>query len=339
MVDDPEKSLLHRRPDEEATRTGIDRFHFQRRIWFFLTRDEDYHGPNERTIEIDLDLFNRELRWVLGVQAGPTLGRDDGERVLLHVALPLLGQVFLSYRGSPVPSMAEGHEFDARFDLVDPPLTASLTLHGDGSCSWRRDDPWWKRGVRLDLVELLFGRQETFTKERSLGWVDVPMLEGTYRAKVYRVTYTQVRSRWPFKFRHSLYDFRRFKGPNGEKSIPFPGKGENSWDCGMDGMFGLSVPLQEGSLHDAVGRVVADVLETRLERTGDASWTPPVKRKRRGKKKLRRTHTTLGDTRYNADGSHEKVLERPAEDFKDAMADSTDPVNDAVDPETPNDSQ
>lgn len=347
MVDNPEKSLLHRRPDEEGTRSGLERLSLQRRIWIFLTRDEDYHGPNERTIEIELDLFNRQAQWVLGLHAGPVLGRDDDERVMLHVALPLLGQVFLSFRGPPVPAMKEGHEFEARFSFVDPTLVASLTAHGDGSGGWRRDDPWWKRGVQLDLVELVFGRQETFTKKRSLGWVDVPMLEGTYKAKVYRVTYTHVRPRWPFLTRHALYDFRRFKGPNGGKSIPFPGKGDNSWDCGMDGLFGISVPIR-GSLQDAVGYVVGKVLETRVERAGEASWTPPAKKT---KKKLRRTHTTLGDTRYNADGSHEKVLERLAEDLKDVTADPTDPVKDIVerirfpmdeskiDPETPNDSQ
>lgn len=279
MVDDPSKPLgPPGRRDEQQVKRGFDRLNFQRRIWLFLSRDEDhgYRGENERTIQVELDLFKPDIRWVFSVELGPTHMNDgDQARIHFHVALPLLGQVFLSFRGDPIPELEKGHEFEVR---LEPP-NVSLTLHGNGSGDWRRSDPWWKRGLRVDLLDLFLGREENFSKSRPLGWVDVPMTEGVYRAKVYRVTYSSFRPLWPFVSRHTLYDFKRFVGPSkGSKSIPYPGKGESSWNCGMDGVFGCSFPA-DGSLQDAIGKVVASVLETRLERTGDASWTPPKRRK------------------------------------------------------------
>ena len=295
MVDDPSKPL-YRRPDEEKpTRRGFDRLNFQRRIWLFLSRGENYGDDNERTIQDELDLFKPDIRWVFSVAAGPTHMNDgDRARVHLHVALPLLGQVFLSFRGDPIPELESGHEFEVR---LEPP-TVSLMLHGDGSGDWRRSDPWWKSGLRIDLLDLFLGREESFSKRRSLGWVDVPMTEGVYRAKVYRVTYSSFRPLAPFVSRHTLYDFRRFKGPHGRKSIPYPGKGEDSWNCGMDGVFGCSIPAT-GSLQDAIGAVVASVLETRLERTGDAGWKPPVEK---SKKKLKKSATPPAPSDTEADG-------------------------------------
>jgi hypothetical protein len=49
--------------------------------------------------------------------------------------------------------------------------------------------------------------------------------------------------------------------------IPFNGKGENSWDCGTDGLFGSSFPIDvlEGSVSKCIGKVVENVMDSRFK--------------------------------------------------------------------------
>jgi hypothetical protein len=50
--------------------------------------------------------------------------------------------------------------------------------------------------------------------------------------------------------------------------IPFPGKGENSWDCGMDGLYGMSVPVtpERPTAESVAAQAAASVIETRERR-------------------------------------------------------------------------
>lgn len=124
---------------------------------------------------------------------------------------------------------------------------------------WRSADPWWIRGVSLDLRRLVLGERVYQAEELALVPCHVPMPEGNYPAvaKVQRVTrgYT----RW-FKRVGVEVDLSIPKG------IPFAGKGENSWDCGDDGLFGLG----GNSIDDAIKRAQESVNERR-QRYGHAS--------------------------------------------------------------------
>ena len=62
--------------------------------------------------------------------------------------------------------------------------------------------------------------------------------------------------------------------PEGRGCIPFPGKGENSWDCGMDGLYGSSFRADGMSDREILDKVQLDVLETRRRRTGNRMWVP-----------------------------------------------------------------
>jgi hypothetical protein len=55
--------------------------------------------------------------------------------------------------------------------------------------------------------------------------------------------------------------------------IPHPGKGENSWDCGMDGVYGLS--CEATTVDEAVAAVHACATKNR-ERYGGPGWTPKL---------------------------------------------------------------
>ena len=125
---------------------------------------------------------------------------------------------------------------------------------------WRRADPWWIRGIHFDLRDLVLGRQSCETEEIDSGInCYIPMPEGLYPAiaKVERRTWK--RSRWFSRTRTSVWlDI--------PKGIPHAGKGENSWDCGDDGLYGIG----GDTLENAIQRARESVLESR-RRYGNAS--------------------------------------------------------------------
>jgi hypothetical protein len=122
------------------------------------------------------------------------------------------------------------------------------------SMEWCRADPWWVRGVSFDVKDFALGRTRyTCEKMGEPFDVPIPMPEGTYRAVFQRQRQTWRRPRW-FSHTRDSYDIDIPKG------IPFAGKGENSWDCGDDGLFGLSA---EGSIEQAIEHVRASVMRSR----------------------------------------------------------------------------
>lgn len=125
--------------------------------------------------------------------------------------------------------------------------------------TWSRDDPWW-REMRFGIGQIV-GRRKTERAEVAIGETIVPMPEGTYPATWVEEETTSRYVRWPFrllpaKVRRSV----RLDIPGG---IPHWGKGENSWDCGMDGLFGTG----GRTVADAVGNAVASSMRDR-ERYG-----------------------------------------------------------------------
>lgn len=53
------------------------------------------------------------------------------------------------------------------------------------------------------------------------------------------------------------------------EGIPFPGKGENSWDCGEDAYYGFG----GATIESAVEHIIADTINAR-ERNGGTNWRP-----------------------------------------------------------------
>lgn len=146
---------------------------------------------------------------------------------------------------------------------VDESRECSLKIHDwaiwitpwGRSMAWRRSDPWWVRGITIHVKDLLLGRQQCEREDIQAGIpVSIPMPEGVYPAvaNIERMTWKR-----PLWLRRSR-TYVNVEVPNG---IPFSGKGENSWDCGDDGLFGYSV---EGtSLERAIAHGVESVLSSR----------------------------------------------------------------------------
>ena len=135
-----------------------------------------------------------------------------------------------------------------------------------------RGDPWY-RDMTL-TTRMILGNQTTTTETVEMGLTNVPMPEGNYAASWEKKRRTWRYKRWPGR----LIDIVR--GPRVRDyvtldiagGIPFEGKGENSWDCGMDGLFGCGGRTVE----DAVGHAVSSVLRSRERYGGPHNLTQPT---------------------------------------------------------------
>lgn len=120
---------------------------------------------------------------------------------------------------------------------------------------WRSSDPWWRRWSLTKTTML--GRTSTDTKTVLWEPAVVPMPEGDYPGQLTLEWYTRRYVRWPGTLLHpTRAQSWRLEIPDG---IPHWGKGENSWDCGMDGLFGTGGSTREG----AIARAVESVMEMR----------------------------------------------------------------------------
>jgi hypothetical protein len=107
-------------------------------------------------------------------------------------------------------------------------------------------------------LDVLLGRMrysEQVVEERA---VIVPMPEGAHAAHAKLLRASWKRPRWPFA--HELNRVT-IDVPEG---VPVPGKGENSYDCGPDAIFGTTVTAR--TIEDGVGELVASALQTRRRR-------------------------------------------------------------------------
>lgn len=126
---------------------------------------------------------------------------------------------------------------------------------------WTSSRPKWRDGSWYPLDTFL-GKtkyEERVLEERD---ITVHMPEKGYAGSIRMLEATWKRPRW-FPKRMVTADIKM------KEPIPFPGKGENSYDCGMDAAHGMSMPARNVS--EAVGRFIGSVLHDR-ERYGGRGW-------------------------------------------------------------------
>lgn len=182
---------------------------------------------------------------------GFAISKSDGGALRLTLSI-LFAQWFLRI-GGLFPTSACDREISVR-------------AH-DGNV-WLR---WWgdpddssrDHQLVLRISEWVLGRA-TYRCE-PLGSVEtfIPMREGCYPATIVMERATWTRKRW---FTKTLVRAK----VDVPKGIPFMGKGENSWDQGDDGLFGMTCPAK--NVNAAIAKVVESVLESR-RRHGETSET------------------------------------------------------------------
>lgn len=118
---------------------------------------------------------------------------------------------------------------------------------------------WWDK-----LKDLILGRTLCTTDKRwpESGFVEMP--EGKYPAKFTFVTRCWTRPRSPF------HKIRKSTDVEIEMGIPFSGKGENSWDCGEDALYGTGYAGWD--IEACANYVRQEVLKDRKKRYDPEYW-------------------------------------------------------------------
>lgn len=130
---------------------------------------------------------------------------------------------------------------------------------------WHKSDPFWKKHIVITPADILFGRRKHTQKDLSEHYAEIPMPEANYPAKIKLFESTWKRPRWPFSEKMIRADIDMFT------PIPFPGKGENSWDCGEDATHSMTGPYS--TVEDAIEAMRKSVMRDR-ERYGGQDWQP-----------------------------------------------------------------
>lgn len=258
---------------------GIDPKSDEHRIHFHSQNlNEDKRG-NPRFFAFEgrawLRAFGRHLtrfewalfkRWqfALSLEAG---GEDGG--LTWHIAVPWCSLWF----NHLIPTRFKTFGFSDRvlFDICTHDWALWWQFGGD-RMRWDSKTPKWKNGC-FHFDDFFLGKQK-YTNEKTGEPKDimVPMPEGEYLTKMQLETSTWRRPRWPFPKVMVGYKI------NIPRGIPHQGKGENSWDCGEDGLFGC---YSEGeSIREAIAKVQTLVLKDRKRYDGNmmAKYPDPATR-------------------------------------------------------------
>lgn len=138
----------------------------------------------------------------------------------------------------------------------------------------RSSDPKWRSG-NFQILDAIFGKSK-YTKGPASEpeAVLVPMPERNYRGNVVTHQWSSTRPRWPFKFGPEVLfcdgvSYTLTMEPLDR--IPYPGKGENSWDCDDDALHSIS---GTGGVANAIADAVRSVLRSRQKYGGSIRWKP-----------------------------------------------------------------
>jgi hypothetical protein len=219
-----------------------------------------------------------EAYWFSGARhTGISLSTDDDTAgIQFFIGLAHVGCFWLTL-GSPTASRAAYKRW--KKSLPDIHI-ADLRLHDRAvwwalwhdKHSWSSGTPKWRHGS-FHWWDWLVGKP-VYRSEFIDSWdARIPMPEGVYKADITMSKDTWTRPRWPWpQVRHGYNaDIKSRPGPDGPYDsdngyIPVPGKGENSWDCGGDGIFGQSGSAR--TVEEAIGNIVSSALATRRRHGG-----------------------------------------------------------------------
>ena len=260
---------------------------FDREDWYVISVD---HGEDKgkapwraRAVIVHGPRTEAKAEWsclARGFGYGVEFGRNGGEGdVGLSIYAGPLASVWLGLR-SPWTSWLrvrpdQPDRYTARqtglrlFPYEDCYVQVKVEDRDD---QWSKGQPWWW-SWSLGRQQV-FGPTDCTTTVTGTGDTVVPMPEGTYPA-----TWTQEQREWRHRrpigtWRDRLLGVRTRTNVRLDISggIPHEGKGENGWDCGMDGLFGCG----GATVADAVANAVRSVTRDRERYGGPHGLTEPT---------------------------------------------------------------
>ena len=140
----------------------------------------------------------------------------------------------------------------------------------DESCQ-RYYGSWFhpeRRRFNWHPIDFFLGRSKYKERKLESEPITVHMPEGTYKGTATRFVSEWKRPRWLFTRRMVRTKVEM------EDPIPFPGKGESSWDCGEDALHSQTSPAD--TIPKAIASVIKSVLTSR-RKYGGKNWKPEAK--------------------------------------------------------------
>lgn len=189
--------------------------------------------------------------------------RADGEGggTMFHVAFPPIAFWITLPFGPKKYQYSNRNYFDISFHDW-----ALWWKFGGDTMSWSSKTPKWKDG-NFNFRDFLLGQVSYSSQVLETKDVVIPMPEGSYAGVAKKEFCEWKRPRW-FALRKTSIWIDIPKG------IPHEGKGENSWDCGKDGLFGCGVDSE--NYEDAIAHVVKTALRNRRKYDGNMLAKYPV---------------------------------------------------------------
>lgn len=210
-------------------------------------------------------------------RVGFTVGGSKEFGFHWHLALPWLFSFYFTVGGfGPVVWLANlllpkggekygglhGYEDERDFSLSVHDWTIWWTIWRNPMAGWSRQVSRFREG-NWGLLDSLLGKTDYSTRDISEIDTIIPMPEGGYQATVKLFESTWKRPRW-FARRIVRADVKL------EKGIPFPGKGENSYDCGENALHGLTTKAD--TIEEAIAATVESALRSRRRYGGSVNW-------------------------------------------------------------------
>jgi hypothetical protein len=252
---------FHSQNLNEDRRGNPKGFPFEGRCWLRL------NGVKQATIS---------LEWALRTSAAhASVNVDPGEsKILLSWALPPVS-LYLGFESwlllKSILKNIKGYE-DRELGISFHDWTLWWNVWHP-STSWHSKTPKWRSG-NFSFKDFTLGKRTYREEPYEIRDVVIPMPEGSYKAKA--TLYNAIRGFERIPFERDCLTVKI----DMERPIPFSGKGENSWDCGEDGIYGHTG--QARTIEEGIAHVVQSVLETRKKRGDPAKWPvypppPPVR--------------------------------------------------------------
>ncbi len=199
------------------------------------------------------------LEWNLWSRScGVSVSVED--ELKLHFALPPISFWFAIEAPIFWRKYGEGREFS--LNVHDWTIWWNFWTDNMG---WSSKTPRYRHGA-FHILDFLFGRHRYSSRPLACEWVEVPMPERTYYGAAQIEEASWSRACW-FAKRLLRVEVKMLPG----EQLPHPGKGENSWDCGEDATYGITMPA--GSIEDGIAGLVGSVLRSR-RRYGGRGWRP-----------------------------------------------------------------
>lgn len=104
---------------------------------------------------------------------------------------------------------------------------------------------------------------------------------GEWEGDEYPVIVTLEERTWRNRFHTKRQVSYAMSVPDGGIAPPFPGKGENAWDCGEDGIYAMGADASCGSVEAACAVYAARTIENR-RRYGGKNWKPAALKEQEG---------------------------------------------------------